>query len=507
MPHRVLDLLEAHKTQLVTEIIDEVRQFSPHYAQVPTVELRRNVVILLTLLFDAARSSNERQLMNTLAEISEKRVKEDLDMGGFLNAIHAVFPVFSKLVREKGDRENATLGEAYRIFENRLHQISSRIATLYSNTMQEKFTRQNQELKELNRLLQMKKDNLSRAVEKKDRALTYERGVNQRVLESMQSGVFVVSSDLNVIYFSERLGEMLDIDSQSAVGKNIQEVFKDTGGLDIPAMAAVVYRDGRLPLSLLEVTTSADKNKKFYVRAETYAGYDQAVDGVVLIVEDITEKELLTSSFKRYVSEEKLTQILKEGGVSAQQRERVQCTILFAKVRGFTPMAEKMSLENLHELINVYYGIMGNTVEKEGGFIDKFIGDKLLAVFQSTDDSKGAKAALQAALQIQEQMVQLETSNDDWPPLSVGVGVNTGQVLIGNVGNESRLDFTVLGDAVNVADRLQALAMGGEILCGDETAALGEPEVKSFMRSTEVLAGRSKPTQIFQVERRRKPRG
>ena len=88
-------------------------------------------------------------------------------------------------------------------------------------------------------LRKMKKENLSRAVEKKDRALTYEREVNRRVLESMQSGVCVVGNDLKVIYFSKRLGEMLDLDHQSAVGKTVQEIFNSIGGLDIPGMAAV----------------------------------------------------------------------------------------------------------------------------------------------------------------------------------------------------------------------------------------------------------------------------
>ena len=107
---------------------------------------------------------------------------------------------------------------------------------------------------------------------------------------------------------------------------------------------------------------------------------------------------------------------------------------------------------------------------------------------------------------IQQKLGELAADNDTWPPLSVGIGVNTGEVMMGNVGNESKLDFTVLGDVVNVADRLQQLALGGEILCGPQTAELAENDIQSFLRSSEILRGRSSSSDVYQVERRRKPR-
>jgi adenylate cyclase len=144
--------------------------------------------------------------------------------------------------------------------------------------------------------------------------------------------------------------------------------------------------------------------------------------------------------------------------------------VLFADIRGFTGISERLGLEALHLLINQYFRVMIDLVAAHDGNIDKFIGDKIMAVFTSRD-ADGAVGAARAALAIQTEIEKLnvlrKASGEE--PIDVGIGINTGEVVMGTVGSEERMSFTVIGDSVNVADRLQSLAGPGEIYVGRRT--------------------------------------
>jgi class 3 adenylate cyclase len=157
----------------------------------------------------------------------------------------------------------------------------------------------------------------------------------------------------------------------------------------------------------------------------------------------------------------------------------------------------------LHRLINTYFRVMIDSITSHHGFIDKFVGDQIMAIFNSHHDpGRDALAACNAALEIQARIALVNKRRADAgePPLHVGIGLNTGEVLLGNIGSEARMDFTAIGDAVNVAARLQGMARQHPILIGEGTA---EAQRRHPVRDLGVqsLKGRRAPERIFALER------
>jgi class 3 adenylate cyclase len=181
--------------------------------------------------------------------------------------------------------------------------------------------------------------------------------------------------------------------------------------------------------------------------------------------------------------------------------ERRDCSILFADLRGFTGMAEKMEPEALHEVLNQFFRLVIDLISAEGGVVDKFIGDKIMAVFAEGGPVGAAQATARAALKMHARIDELnaERTKKGLPPLEVGIGLNSGTVVMGNVGSEERMNFTVIGDAVNVADRLQSLARGGETYMGGHTRALLGEKFASEDLGQVTLRGRERPEHVFRL--------
>jgi adenylate cyclase len=178
------------------------------------------------------------------------------------------------------------------------------------------------------------------------------------------------------------------------------------------------------------------------------------------------------------------------------------CTVLFADVRGFTGIAEQLPPEGVHRLLNAFLHVMVASIVDHGGFIDKFVGDKVMALFTGRDHQAAAVAAVTAGRAIQDGVALLNAERKSQRELTiqVGIGVNTGSVMVGNVGDAQRMDFTAVGDAVNVTDRIQGLAAGGELLVGAETAAQLGQSFTLVDLGTQAVKGRVAPVHVFRVE-------
>src|SRR6185369_3026641 len=180
-----------------------------------------------------------------------------------------------------------------------------------------------------------------------------------------------------------------------------------------------------------------------------------------------------------------------------------EVSILFADVRGFTSLSEKLPPEKIVEILNEYFTRVTDVIFDHGGTLDKFLGDGLMAIF-GAPISKGNDAAnaVKAALAIQSLMFELnrDAQARDWPELQVGIGVNTGIVVAGNIGSPKRIDYTVIGDAVNVSSRLCSNAKPGEVLISETTSA----KVRGLfdLKRLEPLQvkGKTLPLNVFQVK-------
>ena len=184
------------------------------------------------------------------------------------------------------------------------------------------------------------------------------------------------------------------------------------------------------------------------------------------------EEEELRNRLSRYVREDLVEKLIHSKSGVFLENERREVTILFADIRSFTILAEKMSAEDVVSMLNEFFEFMVDIVFENNGILDKFVGDQLVAIFGLVSPNGGTpNDAVKAAIEMQnttEELMQLR-ANQNKETFEIGIGINTGSVIVGNVGSKNRMDYTVIGDAVNVAARFQQMAKGGEINIGEKT--------------------------------------
>lgn len=214
------------------------------------------------------------------------------------------------------------------------------------------------------------------------------------------------------------------------------------------------------------------------------------------------ERHVLRDTFSRYVSPELCEEILKNPELLSLGGHRQKVTVLFADIRNFTTMTESMAPEAVVEVLNTYFTEMVDLVFKYQGTLDKFVGDALMAVFGvPLPIPQAATQAVKCALAMQRHLKDLQAAGRT-PIQGMRIGINTGEAIVGNIGSTKRMDFTVVGDVVNVAARLQELAKEVEAntLLSEATFRELEGEFKVTPESTVVLRGRKEPTAVFRLE-------
>jgi adenylate cyclase len=218
--------------------------------------------------------------------------------------------------------------------------------------------------------------------------------------------------------------------------------------------------------------------------------------------ERIHHETQIRSNFERYVAPHVAADIARRTDAVRPGGDKRPVVVLFADIRGFTAMSETMAPDAIAELLSDYFSEMVEVVFEHGGTLDKFIGDALMALWGAPiahDDDPDR--ALQAAFAMQNAIARL---NERWiaagrPAVAVGMGLNAGEAFAGNVGSQRRLEYTVLGDPINVAARLCANARGGEILVsGEFLARLREPAPAERL-SELTLKGKVKAVEVFRL--------
>jgi adenylate cyclase len=182
--------------------------------------------------------------------------------------------------------------------------------------------------------------------------------------------------------------------------------------------------------------------------------------------------------------------------------EKKKVTILFCDIRGFTSLTEKEPVETIVSLLNEYFSAMSEVIFANSGTLDKFIGDAVMAIYGApleVDDA--AYKAVKTAVEMRAKLAEL---NLKWkaakrPEIHVGYGINTGEAIVGNIGSERRMEYTAIGDMVNVAARIEGETGNDQIFITEATfKALGD-RVKAKKLSSTALKGKSEKVQIYEV--------
>ena len=203
-------------------------------------------------------------------------------------------------------------------------------------------------------------------------------------------------------------------------------------------------------------------------------------------------RQEIKKQFEHYLDPRQVKQLQDNPSLLKLGGEKKEATFLFTDVRGFTSLSERLQPEQVTELMNQALTIQSNAVQQYGGMVDKYIGDAMMAIFNAPIDLPDHQnQAILAALKIQEDM---QVTNI---PLKIGIGVNTGEAVIGNMGSNTRFDYSAIGDCVNTAARLESATkdVGVDILIGENTAKNCDFELKS-LRPIKVK-GKSKYLKIY----------
>lgn len=220
--------------------------------------------------------------------------------------------------------------------------------------------------------------------------------------------------------------------------------------------------------------------------------------------ERIKAEMLARSNFERFFTPHLAARIASSPDAVKLGGDKRRVAILFSDIRGFTALSETMSAESMARLLTEYFTEMVECVFRHGGTLDKFIGDAVMAQWGAPigepDDCDRAMAAAM------DMMMELDRLNARWtaegrPTLGIGIGLNVGEVFAGNIGSDRRLEYTVIGDSVNISSRLCGAAAAGEILISDDfRAALGSPPPLEALPPME-LKGKSQALPVFRIRR------
>ncbi len=213
----------------------------------------------------------------------------------------------------------------------------------------------------------------------------------------------------------------------------------------------------------------------------------------------------LRKAFSSYVSPELVAEILQDPDTLKLGGESKSISVLFSDIRGFTTLSEILHPETLVAILNEYLNPMTQIVMNERGTLDKYIGDAIMAIFGAPlDVSDHPERACKAALFMLENLenLNLKWKDRDWPNISVGIGINTGEAIVGNMGTDMRFEYTAIGDTVNLASRLEGLnkLYGSEIIISKSTLENLDSS-QFFVRELDLVQvkGKEQPIAIFEL--------
>ena len=252
--------------------------------------------------------------------------------------------------------------------------------------------------------------------------------------------------------------------------------------------------------NLTDANTFSDEDLQFLV---AFSGLAAIGIKNSRFAEQLRRESTVRANFERYFAPNVAAEIAQQEGTIRLGGERRPITVLFSDIRGFTAMAESMGPDAIARLLSEYFTEMVEVIFEHGGTLDKFIGDAIMALWGAPiSHADDADRALQAAVAMQRA---IEDLNRSWaaagrPEIGVGIGINYGEVFAGNIGSHRRLEYTVLGDAVNVAARLCAEAGPGEILVTEPFLGVVRNHVETEFLPELALKGKAQVVQVYRLK-------
>ena len=342
------------------------------------------------------------------------------------------------------------------------------------------------------------------------------RKYNESMLSSMSNGVITIDDEGKIVtcnrsglkIFKTLEKNILNSKSEDFFrGKNswVEEkikIIKETKEPDIIMDAEIEILD-----------SETEKNEKISVNLTILPLINEDSDGrtdeknsflgILLMIEDISSEKRMKSTMSRYMDPGIADQLLEDGG-DIMGGQDTTATLLFSDLRSFTNITESLGAQGTVKLLNEYFEIMVECITEQGGMLDKFIGDAIMAAFglpisHEDDEDRGVKAGINMISRLWKWNELRE--KDGKPPLDMGLGLNTDKIVAGNIGSQKRMDYTMIGDGVNLAARLESACKqyNARILISDFTFKKLKGTYRIRNIDDVVVKGKTEPIGVYEV--------
>ncbi len=328
------------------------------------------------------------------------------------------------------------------------------------------------------------------------------RNYNDSILASMSGGVITLSADGSIETLNAAAAEILEIVPDVVRGRTADAVLSGPNLWLISEFDAVAADSQARALLDVEIVTASGRAISVNLSIVPLIR-GEAAAGLLLLFEDISQEKRLKGAMRRFMTQRVVDQILDRQD-DLPFGSACVASVLFADIRGFTSLAERLKPRETVDMLNEVFAELVEAVSSNDGVVDKFIGDAIMAVFGAPISSgRDPRNAVESANAMMALVTMLNGRRDrrGEPPLRLGIGVATGELIAGAIGSPKRMEYTVIGDSVNLASRLQDLTKTygvGVILC-DATAAAGGANQVLRRLDTVSVRGRGRPERIHQL--------
>lgn len=333
------------------------------------------------------------------------------------------------------------------------------------------------------------------------------------ILRSLTNGVISTDKDGRIIAANESARSLLGVDQTEDIeGQKVEDLVQiKKGDFSRWFHAALEARDEKsrqqyYPDQMLECVAGSIEEHSINLSINTIADASDStrVSGALVVMEDISDEKRLKSTMYRYMTQELAEQLLENPDAAKMGGDRKPVSVLFSDIRSYTTLTESMEAEQVVEMLNKYFELMVDAVFEHKGTLDKYIGDAIMAVFGSPikiDDHEWM--AVQTAVDMRHRLKHFnrERQEQDKQPIRIGIGINSDIVISGNIGSSKRMEFTAIGDGVNLGSRLESASKiyGTDIIISENTYNPCAERV--WVRELDYIKvkGKDKPVKVYEL--------